>query len=648
MMSRRADKPDTQADIELRENLCNVGRRNFTMIAGAGSGKTTSLIKALAAVISAHGPQLKKRRQRVACITYTEIAAGEIWADVGNDPRVHVSTIHSFLWAISKTFQSDIREWVLRRIDERILELHSDAAKYGSRVQQRTRDKNRRDIEKYERAKDRVVAVPVFTYGTGANYAKGILGHDDIIRLATDMLKERPLFRALLTQQYPFIFVDESQDTQASVVEALRAAAQQAGSTFCLGLFGDPMQRIYPSGVGRISTDDTWLKINKEENFRCPTSVLAVANAIRAGAGADALVQTGGRTVERDGVSVPVRGSARIFILPADERRNQLLASVRSFVAAQNDDPGWSEGPEFDVKILVIVHRMAANRLGFGALYEAMNDKAPNAFRDGFLDASAWPLRPFERFIMPLAEATKDGREFDAMTILRENSLLLERERLRASDVAATLKQLRQAASDLASMVSVDSQATVRDVLELLRARDVVELDPRLLAYLDNVAPAPPNEGDEDDDAEEQDQLSREIMAMDAYLSCRAAEFVGYRQYLKQESPFSTHQGIKGAEFERVLVVLDDDEGTHVQFSYDKLFGVKELSDRDRKLIDQGEETSVDRTRRLFYVCCTRALSDLVVVYFTRNVDLAENRVRELGLFEEESILNEAALIGIP
>jgi DNA helicase-2/ATP-dependent DNA helicase PcrA len=60
-----------------------------------------------------------------------------------------------------------------------------------------------------------------------------------------------------------------------------------------------------------------------------------------------------------------------------------------------------------------------------------------------------------------------------------------------------------------------------------------------------------------------------------------------------------------------VLVVLDDAESTHFQFSYEKYLGLKALSDTDRKHIEAGEETTVDRTRRLFYVSCTRALKDL-------------------------------------
>jgi len=47
-MTSRIGSPDTQADIDVRDCLAQVPPRSFVMVAGAGSGKTTSLIKALA------------------------------------------------------------------------------------------------------------------------------------------------------------------------------------------------------------------------------------------------------------------------------------------------------------------------------------------------------------------------------------------------------------------------------------------------------------------------------------------------------------------------------------------------------------------------------------------------------------------------
>jgi len=633
-MTTRATQKDTAADLELYGCLTSAPPRSFLMVAGAGSGKTTSLIKGLTKVLKEHGENLKLRRQRVACITYTDIAAGEIWADVGNNPLVNVSTIHSFLWSIAKPFQTDIAHWVSGRIDEKIADLRRDSER--PRIQKRTLEKNAADIRRLEQQRQKIERVRSFTYGTGSDYANGILGHDDVIKLASHLITDRPLMRTLLSQQYPFLFVDESQDTMEGVVLALKAVADEGDGKFCLGFFGDPMQQIYATGIGPIPKGDTWAEIAKPENFRCSAAVLRVANAIRRDG--DGLVQTRGRMEGPADAQVSVPGSANLFILPSDDRRDQHLAKIRSWVANKTGDRAWDNNG--DVKVLVIVHRMAANRLGFGDLYSAMNNKAPEKFKNGFLDGTAWPIRPFTNFILPLVSAVSDDNEFEAMQILRSDSPLLHPERLTKTNVAERLATLRQFTLDLHAMLAIGSVSTVADVLTHVHNSKVIDLDERLVSYLRLPAPeetAKANVGEVPED-EPREETEKELAAMDAFLACRASQFWGYYRYVNDQSPFSTHQGIKGAEFDRVLVILDDDEGTHVQFSYEKYFGIKELSERDEENLREGKDSTVDRTRRLFYVCCTRALKDLTVALFTANVELAREKVLALGLFDPEMI----------
>ena len=645
-MSSRAQQNDTEADHELYDCLNSKPPRSFLMVAGAGSGKTTSLIKGLTEILDKHGEKLKLRRQKIACITYTEVAAGEIWADVGNNPLVHVSTIHSFMWSLVRAFQADIQAWVTNRIDEKLVELRETGANFGPRVQQRTRDKNQSDILRYEQQRARIGRVRSFSYGTGSDYVNGILGHDDIIKMVPQLIAERPLMRSLLAQQYPFLFVDESQDTTENVVEALKAVDQELGGRFCLGFFGDPMQRIYPTGIGAIPAGADWVSITKPENFRCPASVLSVANAIRRDG--DGLVQTRGRMTGPEDARVSVLGSAHVFVLPIDERRDQRITQVRAWAAKNNSDPAWlGDAGDDAVKLLVIVHRMAANRLGFGDLYAALNDKAPDKFKNGFLDGSAWPVRPFDRFVLPLVEAARKGKEFDAIQVLRKQSPLMARDNLSGVDVAKRLAELRDITNTLQQMMEPGSGKTNADVLQTLHKTKIFTLDPRILSYLNLPLPseiqgAENAETEREDDGEE---LTKEVAAMDAFLSCPASQFLGYFQYVHDESPFSTQQGIKGAEFDRVLVVLDDDEGTHVQFSYDKYLGLKPPSDRDAANLREGKETAVERTRRLFYVCCTRAMKDLVVVLFTNDVAGAQRQIAALRLFPAGSIHTENDLV---
>jgi len=646
-MSGRAQQKDTEADHQLYGCLNATPPQSFLMIAGAGSGKTTSLIKGLTEILVRHGEKLKLRRQRVACITYTEVAVGEIWADVGNNPLVHVSTIHSFLWSLIRSFPTDIQAWVAKRIDGRIVELKENAANFGPRVQKRTREKNQRDVARYEQQRDRIGRVRTFTYGTGSDYINGILGHDDITKMVPQIIAEHPLMRNLVAQQFPFLFVDESQDTAENVVSALKAVDRDFGERFCLGFFGDPMQRIYMTGIGKITPEAGWANITKPENFRCPTSVLAVANAIRRDG--DGLIQTRGRTTGADDAQVNVPGSAQIFILPADEKRDQRMRQVRAWVAQKNNDSLWKDGEGVDsIKYLVIVHRMAAKRLGFGDLYAALNDKAPDKFKNGFLDGSAWPVRPFNNFILPLVDAAKKGREFEVMQLFRSQSPLMDRRNLGGIDLAKRLLELRHLTEALQKMMEPGSGATNSDALRLVHKARIIPLDLRILSYL-NLPTETATEADNDsnsdpEEAEEEEELTKEIAAMDAFLACPVSQFWGYYHYVNDESPFSTQQGIKGAEFDRVLVVLDDDEGTHVQFSYDKYLGIKPLSERDMQNVREGKETAVERTRRLFYVCCTRAMKDLVVVFFTGDIARAQAQIKALGLFPDESIHLENAI----
>ena len=606
------------------------------MIAGAGSGKTTSLIKGLNEALKKHGKKLKLRRQRIACITYTEIAAEEIWADVGNNPLVHVATIHSFLWSLVHTFQGDIQKWVAERINKKISELRETATNFGPRVQQRTRKKNEADVVRYEQQKAKIGFVRSFTYGTGSDYVNGVLGHDDIINMVPQFIAERPLMRRLVVQQFPIIFVDESQDTFENVVSALKAIDHDCGDEFCLGLFGDPMQKIYATGVGTISPQPEWVTITKEENFRCPAAVLAVANAIRRSG--DRLEQKQGRMEGPADARVPVIGTANLFVLPIDERRDQRISQVRSWAAERTGDSAWNDDHAANVKVLIIVHRMAAKRLGFSKLYAALNDNSPEKFKSGFLDGTAWPVRAFIKFVMPLVKAIKENNEFEAIQLLRSLSPKMARENVVGINVAEMLSGVRRVTQTLAAMMEPNSGASIAQVLSEIHQTGIYPLDPRILSYLKLEPPADITPSAVQQATDSEDEVTKEVSAMDAFLTCNASQFWGYYQYLNDESPFSTQQGIKGAEFERVLVVLDDDEGTHTQFSYDKYFGLRPLSDRDKANVREGKETAVERTRRLFYVCCTRALKDLVVVLFATDVAAAHRQILELGHFPADAI----------
>ncbi|GAA0402472.1 hypothetical protein Acor_67830 [Acrocarpospora corrugata] len=83
--------------------------------------------------------------------------------------------------------------------------------------------------------------------------------------------------------------------------------------------------------------------------------------------------------------------------------------------------------------------------------------------------------------------------------------------------------------------------------------------------------------------------------ALSAFMACDIHELPGYFNYVGDESSYSTQQGVKGTEFPNILVVLDDEEGTHSHFSYDKLFGLRGLSKADEAALQEGRDSVLER-----------------------------------------------------
>jgi DNA helicase-2/ATP-dependent DNA helicase PcrA len=618
-MTSRIGSPDTVADAIVRDCLTQEPPQSFVMVAGAGSGKTTSLIKTLAHIANICGPRLRRAGQKIACITYTEVAVGEISDDLGALPLFHISTIHSFLWSVISPFQSDIAAWVKARIIEKIDEKQDHHDK--PRTQKTTKTRLLSEIAALHSEHQKINTVTQFTYGTGSNYLEGILGHDDILKMVPACIHAQPLLRRVIASRFPYIFVDESQDTNPEVVKALRLVAQEHAQ-LCIGFFGDPMQEIYTSGVGTVTPDATWQQITKAENFRCPMMVRDVINAIRLTG--DGLQQTRGRATIVDGQEIPVVGSANLFILPADEQRSARLAAVRQWLADElNDDLWLNDAEEGNVRLLVLVHRMAAKRLGFSNLFSAFNDKGLDNFKEGFKDGSAWPLRPVMKQILPLVMAARSRDAFSVMSILRRHSPRLARERLAAQAVAPVLAELQQAVDRLTGLLADDSQATLREVILHVHRTQLLRLDDRFTPHLHD---QPADHGQAD------------FTTVQNYLACETRELWAYHRYQENESAYATQQGVKGAQFDRVLVVIDDEEGRHMQFSYGKYFGYVPLSDKDQEKSVRGVESVVDRTRRLFYVCCSRARKDLAVVIFVPDVTAARAAIEKQGVFLKRAI----------
>lgn len=184
------------------------------------------------------------------------------------------------------------------------------------------------------------------------------------------------------------------------------------------------------------------------------------------------------------------------------------------------------------------------------------------------------------------------------------------------------LEKAEQASVSLFALWDNDANPLCIEVLKNINASGLYELTERTNDILD--------ENYVGDDPK--------VIALKKALSVPFDEMERYATYVSDSSRFATHQGVKGLEFPRVMVILDDTESRGFLFSYEKLFGAKKQTATDLKNEKEGKDTSNRRTARLFYVACTRAMESLAVVAYSDNPELVKNTALNNGWFSEDEI----------
>lgn len=604
---------DSQVDETLEKCILATPRKSFFLFAGAGSGKTYSLVLLLKKIRDKIGQDLMLRGKNVAVITYTNAATDEIINRLDYSPVFHISTIHSFVWDVIKYYQNDIKQLYCQYLqdDIRIIGERLDSARNKTTKTYRT------NFEKINYLKDRLEraeTIEKFVYNpNGSNPEYNALNHADVIKISAQMIMNSLMLQRIIAQRYPIFLIDESQDTKKELVDAFFSIQKNFGETFTLGLLGDQKQRIYTDGkkdmVSIIPIE--WEQPVKKMNYRSAKRIVKLANAI----GKD--IDFHAEQVSREDA---IEGFARLFVVQQGNgiNKDEVEQTVMNKMCELTKDAKWVEA-NTNVKILTLEHMMAARRLGFEQFFGPLSKVTK--YQMTFLQGTVSELEFFTKEILPIADSIKeDGRI--ALEILKSNSPLLSKKNIEKS--YGLYLRCREETGTVAKKVNDDY--SVRKVVKAVRDSQLLTI-PEVIRQACELTP------DEINDEMEED-LQAWVKVMDLPISMVRK----YDDYVNQRTRFDTHQGVKGLEFDRVMVIIDDSEAKGFMFSYDKLFGVKELTEIDIKHIEAGEESSIDRTLRLFYVTCTRAKESLAIVMYTSDPNKVRNQAINKGWFAEQEI----------
>jgi DNA helicase-2/ATP-dependent DNA helicase PcrA len=614
---------DSHIDRQIIDYLSGPDSKSFILYAGAGSGKTRSLVNVVNSLRKLNSSSFRFSGRRIGIITYTNAACDEIKHRLQFDPIVEVSTIHSFAWSLISGFNSDIRKWLDSNLKKEISDLlqKQEKGRAGKASEERARS-----IQSKTKRIENIKSVKTFTYSPNSNNtARDSLNHSEVISITSSFLTSKTALQKILIGKFPILLIDESQDTNKNLMDAFLWVQSQNPKSFSLGLIGDGMQRIYSDGKVDLerSIPSDWVRLKKSMNYRSPGRVISLINKIRSSS--DHLVQTGARSDE---------GLARVFVVSNKAQDKQAIEdAVADRMAEITRDAGWLARTR-NFKALILEHHMAARRLGFEKMFEPLYSQ--RRFQTGLLDGTLPALRFFSKDVLPLVNAKRRGDEFSVAAIVRSRSPLLDRRRLlaKSQNQIELLKSANLAVGSLMKLWVNDGDPTFADVLYAVQQSELFVIPDSLNYFIDQNARAHFNANEVSDGVDR----SAEESALHVMLSTPFSQIEVYDQYVSGTSPFGTHQGVKGLEFPRVMVIIDDEEAKGFMFSYDKLFGAKAKTANDIKNEQDGSDTSIDRTRRLFYVTCSRAQESLAIVAYSENPDAVASQVRQEGWFSEAEI----------
>lgn len=260
---------------------------HFKVSAGPGAGKTYWLVNHIRNVI--RNSKNLDSASRIACITYTTVAAEEISKrlEFSND-IVEISTIHNFLYKnIVKPYLFFLEDndeifkclYDLNGHVEHKPHYYGEVFKWlGSFME----EKDKKQIQKYNpiRRSDLLKYIETFDWevdeSTGKCFAKfkkkypfnsfskkgeyskkfcdkafeykklywenGIIHHEDVLYFSYRIFYENPILSDFIAARYRYIFLDEFQDTnpiQTKIIKWLAASGSK------IGVIGDSAQSIF-------------------------------------------------------------------------------------------------------------------------------------------------------------------------------------------------------------------------------------------------------------------------------------------------------------------------------------------------------------------------------------------------------------------
>ncbi|MDA2323963.1 Gabija anti-phage system protein GajB [Bacillus cereus group sp. Bc177] len=643
--------------------------------AGAGAGKTYALIESLKYVIRNYEKNLKKHNQQIICITYTNVATKEVKERLGNTDLVLVSTIHERIWGLIKEYQKELVEIHKEKLEDEILNLkqklkigreyskyreleddlkgkfekimienkelffqnysvtaaelkksfktilndYSDILKNVSNFRKIVNtiyklDRYRKCYENIISNKKGYKSVEYNSIYNSDQLHKMRISHDTLLDYGLKIIEKYDLLKQIIMDKYPFVFIDEYQDTDEKVVlimSYLEQYAKKIGHNIFIGYFGDTAQNIYDGGVGsEITKIHSGLKpINKVFNRRSTKEVIEVINKIR-----NDNIQQISIYDDCEG------GSVKFYKGTSDNVKDLLDKYIHE----------WKITTKNQLHCLVLTNKIVAEYSGFKNIYEAFKETDKykginyNQLNTELFSNDLSKLGEIPKLLFNIVRLQNNllNKTTSVMDISPKESLFDDMSIEGLKKLIKSLKEhkgktLGEYIESISTVYSQVNDENYKKIIDWTFGFENITFElfkNYLIGKLFNQI--------SDDDIDHANTTIQKMLEVDI------AEYDLWYKFImdKQEEKviYHTYHGTKGREFDNVIIIMENAFGRNRDY-FNFFFENSLHSD----VLEDERKRNLEKIKNLLYVSCSRAIKNLRVIYID-DVTSFESGIKEI------------------
>jgi DNA helicase-2/ATP-dependent DNA helicase PcrA len=643
-LKENAEKLIDEKVIQSKINTAIDNKTNFVFDAGAGAGKTYALIESLKHIIRIYGEKLSNKKQKILCITYTNAAADKIKSNFGNSDIVKVSTIHERVWELIRLHQDALIIEHTIKLENKLKNIiisftQSDGEEWlnsGDRAKFSHYFLQKEVKNEFYNSKDHTLSFESILEGFGYTIKKNLarfrssfkfiydtnnievcldkinkgehkevkynarfnsdrlhymlISHDTLLEYGLALCEKYQTLRRIIIDSYPYILIDEYQDTNINVVKLMYELSKESNKSqnILIGYYGDQMQSIYSDGVSNNLNKyhKDLMRVEKKYNRRSRDEITQVSNRLRN----DDLFQ--------ESIYDENNGGTFSFHELVSQRPHDSSNLVSEFI---NRELKLSSNE--DVHCLVLKNEMLAELSGFKVLYINFkdfffyNEQAQNLIsRDlNKLDSAIriiYELMDFRALIKKREKTLEDilPKEnmpitmFDAQKYVTELDILINDDVHTFEDYLIKIFYLYENGSII-----------YREKLKELLPSNDLEFSTEgfrlfLNKYLSNSGTV---------------KEENRVLKIDKAISLDLTFYIRWYEFISESSndhiKFHTYHSTKGLEYKNVVIIMENSFSNNKSFFPDFFKSPNNFDFQER--------------RNLLYVACSRAVFNMRILY---------------------------------